>query len=199
MRDSIQETGAGLSNVDTSGSPVKATLKWFNKAKGFGFVIPDDRSVFSDKTKDAFIHITTLFEAKCEHLGENATFICIIDEGPKGLIVREITDILSQGDPENGTDLLNSSVSFENNKNSKFESGELYELKGEVKWYRPEKGFGFIIPEDGEKDVFIHRKCLEELGIKHLDAGQNIVMMVRAAPKGREVVSFKFNDKKYLY
>jgi len=183
-----------LNSAEGPDTPVKATLKWFNKTKGFGFVIPDDYSHFNEDAGDAFIHITALFEAKCEHLGEGATFMCVIDEGPKGLIVRKITEILSKGDPGSGTNLDHPASRFDRDKGFRENSDETLELKGKVKWYRPEKGFGFIIPEDGEKDVFIHRQCLKEQGLDRLDPGQPVKMLVRSAPKGREVVSFKFRD-----
>lgn len=45
---------------------------------------------------------------------------------------------------------------------------------GTVKWYNPQKGFGFIAPEDGGKDVFVHATALEAAGIRGLDDGQQI-------------------------
>ncbi len=45
---------------------------------------------------------------------------------------------------------------------------------GTVKWYNPQKGFGFITPEDGGKDVFVHATALEAAGIRGLDDGQQV-------------------------
>lgn len=45
---------------------------------------------------------------------------------------------------------------------------------GTVKWYNPKKGFGFIAPEDGGKDVFVHATALEAAGIRGLDDGQQV-------------------------
>ena len=45
---------------------------------------------------------------------------------------------------------------------------------GTVKWYNPQKGFGFIAPEDGGKDVFVHATALEVAGIRGLDDGQQV-------------------------
>lgn len=45
---------------------------------------------------------------------------------------------------------------------------------GTVKWYNPQKGFGFIAPEDGGKDVFVHATALEAAGIRGLDDGQQV-------------------------
>lgn len=45
---------------------------------------------------------------------------------------------------------------------------------GTVKWFNPTKGFGFIQPEDGGNDVFVHITALEPLGIKTLNEGQRV-------------------------
>ncbi len=45
---------------------------------------------------------------------------------------------------------------------------------GTVKWFNPTKGFGFIQPETGGSDVFVHISALEELGIKTLNEGQRV-------------------------
>jgi CspA family cold shock protein len=46
--------------------------------------------------------------------------------------------------------------------------------KGIVKFYNGQKGFGFIEPEDGGKDVFVHATALERAGIGHLVEGQKV-------------------------
>ncbi len=45
---------------------------------------------------------------------------------------------------------------------------------GTVKWFNPNKGYGFIQPEDGGKDVFVHISALERAGIQSLNEGQKI-------------------------
>ena len=45
---------------------------------------------------------------------------------------------------------------------------------GTVKWYNPQKGFGFIEPESGGKDVFVHATALEAAGMRGLDDGQKV-------------------------
>ncbi|GGD18271.1 cold-shock protein [Aquisalinus flavus] len=45
---------------------------------------------------------------------------------------------------------------------------------GTVKWYNPQKGFGFIAPESGGKDVFLHATALEAAGIRGLEDGQKV-------------------------
>ena len=45
---------------------------------------------------------------------------------------------------------------------------------GTVKWFNPNKGYGFIQPEDGGKDVFVHISALERAGIQSLNEGQKV-------------------------
>ncbi len=45
---------------------------------------------------------------------------------------------------------------------------------GTVKWFNPDKGFGFIQPQDGSKDVFVHITALQAAGINSLNDGQKV-------------------------
>lgn len=57
--------------------------------------------------------------------------------------------------------------------------------KGKVKWFNPNKGYGFIEPDDGGKDVFVHISAVEKAGMRHLVEGQQIEYEVQA-DKGKE-------------
>lgn len=46
--------------------------------------------------------------------------------------------------------------------------------KGTVKWFNSQKGFGFIQPDDGSKDVFVHISAVERAGMSNLNEGQKI-------------------------
>ena len=61
------------------------------------------------------------------------------------------------------------------------------EMTGTVKWYNPDKGFGFISPQDGGKDVFVHAVALERAGLPPLQEGQAVLMQVVQGAKGPEV------------
>ena len=55
---------------------------------------------------------------------------------------------------------------------------------GTVKWFDASKGFGFISPEDGSKDVFVHHSAIIGSGYKSLDEGQRVQFSVEDGPKG---------------
>lgn len=58
--------------------------------------------------------------------------------------------------------------------------------KGTVKWYNATKGFGFIAPEGGSKDVFLHVSALERAGIRDLADGQAVTFDIQSGRDGRE-------------
>ncbi|WP_170558310.1 cold-shock protein [Ruegeria atlantica] len=57
---------------------------------------------------------------------------------------------------------------------------------GTVKWFNSTKGFGFIEPEDGKRDVFVHISAVERSGISELKDGQKVTFDVEAGRDGRE-------------
>lgn len=55
--------------------------------------------------------------------------------------------------------------------------------KGTVKWFNAQKGYGFIQPEDGSKDVFVHISAVERAGLAELKEGQLVSFDVVANPE----------------
>ncbi len=65
------------------------------------------------------------------------------------------------------------------------------EQQGTVKWYNSAKGFGFIAPEDGGKDVFVHASALRRAGLTELAEGQRVTIQITQGQKGPEAASIR--------
>ena len=63
-------------------------------------------------------------------------------------------------------------------------------LSGTVKWFDPAKGFGFITPDDGGPDVFVHHSVLPP-GITSLDEGRPVEYDAQPTPRGAKIVSLQ--------
>jgi len=171
----MNEEAIFQSQHNPDSEPVRSTIKWFNATKGFGFAVPIDDPC------DAFLHITTLQDADIHALGEGAIISCHVVKGPKGALVTKVDALIEPG-------INPAPITF------RLEDEDLQDLdsmKGTVKWYKPDKGFGFIIPEDGQKDIFIHKSCLDRNNLDSLIPGQHVEMSIRNVQKGREVVDIK--------
>ncbi len=60
--------------------------------------------------------------------------------------------------------------------------------QGTVKWFNGEKGFGFIAPDDGSKDVFVHYSEVQGGGFRTLEENQRVQFEVEQGPKGPQAV-----------
>lgn len=54
---------------------------------------------------------------------------------------------------------------------------------GKIKWFNPEKGYGFIRPDDGNEDIFLHISAVEDAGLEMLEPGQRISFNLDENPK----------------
>lgn len=155
---------SGRTGAPKSGTQVKARVKWFNQTKGFGFVAPEDGSA------DAFLHISALQRYGAAHLAEQAEVLCEVAPGPKG---PQVVRILNIEMPEGGETLAGGPAGGD-------------QLAGSVKWFAADKGFGFIVCDDGGKDVFVHKSILRRCGLETLEEGQRVQVTAATTPKGRE-------------
>ena len=57
-------------------------------------------------------------------------------------------------------------------------------MKGSVKWFNDQKGFGFITPEDGSKDVFVHHSAIKMDGFRTLQENQKVEFEIEQSDKG---------------
>jgi CspA family cold shock protein len=71
------------------------------------------------------------------------------------------------------------------------EGGPTYSLSGTVKWFDQVRGFGFVTPDDGGQDVFLHSSVLHRAGKHDIQQGQKVSLEVRDGQRGRQAVTIK--------
>ena len=150
----------------SGGSPAKsgvtAKVKWFNPAKGFGFVAPTDGS------PDAFLHVSVVQGAGLRTLRQGATIVCDLGTGPRGVQVSVIhrvdeSSVVDDAPPSDGDESV---------------------IEGEIKFFSADKGYGFGVPTGGGADIFIGVGALQRSNLDRLESGQKVRMYVQPGKKG---------------
>ena len=169
--------GPGASFGGAPGQESQATVKWYKGDKGFGFVEIEGGG-------DAFLHASVLERAGARGVDPGAVLRVRVGPGQKGMQVTEVLEITPGTAPPPGPPR-----SRERAPPPSFAEGEGTEMQGTVKWYDTGKGFGFVAPADGGKDVFLHATALERSGLRALSDGQTVRMRVVQGRKGPEVAT----------
>jgi cold shock protein len=163
-----------------SGQPVGATVKWYNPDKGFGFV------QLADGSGDAFLHVSVVERSGHGAVPPGATLEVRIGAGPKGPQVTEVVSVdttaASQDQPRPARPERPAYPPADRATVEEF---------GTVKWYNAAKGFGFIGPDQGGKDIFVHASVLERSGIMGLAEGQRVAVDVALGSKGPEAAGLR--------
>jgi CspA family cold shock protein len=161
-------------------------IKWFNRSKGFGFILPDDGA------GDVFLPLAVLERSGFGEAPDGASIAFEWVQGPKGRAATQVLDLdTSTASPRQprgeGRFRPHDAMGGE----PMGDGGATEALEGVVKWYDPARGFGFILPNDGSKDIFIHITALRRSGFENLEPGQPVRMMVSQGRRGREASSLE--------
>ena len=166
---------------------VRATVKWYNPTKGFGFVTPNDGS------PDVFLHVSVVEQTGLRSLDEGAILVCDLADGQKGAQVSTIHSVeagsvpAQRGSrPTTGSRYPRQSVSDYDDYGYGAKPSSGGTVEGTVKWFNPDKGFGFIVPDQGGKDIFVHIRAVERAGLSTLNENQRIRFTEKAGQRGPE-------------
>src|SRR5689334_12129632 len=162
--DLANETAASV--IEVSG-----VIKWFDVAKGFGFIVPDDGR------PDVLLHVTCLRRDGYQTAYEGARVVCEALNRPGGLQAFRILsmDESSARHPAQKP-AARTHVSVE-------PTSRLERL--EVKWFNRIRGFGFLSAGEGTPDIFVHMETLRRFGITELRPGQFVLVRYGQGPKAR--------------
>jgi CspA family cold shock protein len=158
------------------------TVKWFNTAKGFGFIQPDDGGA------DVFVHVSAVEQAGLRGLNEGDTVEFDLEQDRRsGKLAAGNLVVTGHGPaptssrpPRSGG--FGGGGGFDRGPRGGGGGGGFDRPRGDVagsgtgtvKWFNPTKGFGFIQPEGGGQDVFVHISAVEQAGLRGLNEGQAV-------------------------
>jgi CspA family cold shock protein len=162
------------------------TVKWFNTAKGFGFIQPDDGGA------DVFVHISAVEQAGLRSLNEGDLVDFEMEQDRRsGKLSAGQLVVTGQGAAParsggGGFGAPRGGGFDRAPRGGGFGGGGGYggggrspgqasgSGDGTVKWFNPTKGFGFIQPSNGGEDVFVHISAVEQAGLRGLNEGQTV-------------------------
>ena len=138
-------------------------VKWFNLTKGFGFIQPDDGGA------DVFVHASALERAGLYRLDEGQRVSYELEQDRRsGKTSAGSLQALDEGEAPRRREDRSATPP------SRSEGPGEGAASGVVKWFNPTKGFGFIQPDHGGGDVFVHISAVEQAGLASLDEGQTV-------------------------
>ena len=171
MVDGSSKSGDGSGNGGSE--DVRGTVKWFNISRGFGFLTP------LDELGDVFVHLSVLRQAGFDAVEEGVTVACRVVQGPKGRQAIEVTEVDRSTAVPTKTD-ASPPIAAE---------GEAF--VAQVKWFNPEKGYGFITDGECTQDIFVHIKTLHRFGIENLMPGKSVKVRVGQGPMGPQIAEIE--------
>ena len=164
---------------------ITALVKWFMPMKGYGFLEPEDGSA------DVFCHISAVEASGRDTLPQGAVVTCEIVPGDRG---PQVSRILSVDPPPAGHGPVDHSQSFDvryPEPQAGAPTSAVVELPATVKFFDPARGFGFVVPDSGGPEVFVHSSVLFRSGMTDLQPGQRVFVRAESAPRGLQATEIE--------
>jgi CspA family cold shock protein len=161
-----------MTEQEQSQHEVIGRVKWFDPAKGFGFIVSDESG------GDILLHANVLRNFGQSSVADNARITVIVQQTQRGA---QATEVLSIQPPEN-----EAAIAMEDFGESDAATIAALPLEpARVKWFDKIKGFGFANVFGRPEDVFIHVEVLRRSGFADLQPGEAICLRVIDGKRGR--------------
>ena len=156
MTDTAQDT--------PEATQIEATLKWFDRSKGFGFLTAPEYE------NDIFLHESVLADAVGTILQEGSKLQVLVQNYAQGV---RVSKIISVERPEGSED-----------EPWAKDIADLPAIPARIKWFDAEKGFGFANAFREREDIFVHSSVLERYGIKTLSPNEAVSLRIQITDRG---------------
>jgi len=149
---------------------VAGVIKWFDVAKGYGFIVPDTGMA------DVLLHVTCLRRDGYQTAYEGARVVCEVLPGPKGLQAFRVVSM------DESTAIHPAQMPPPRTHVTVAPTSGLE--RAQVKWFNRLRGFGFLTRGEGTPDIFVHMETLRRFGLTELRPGQFVLVRFGPGPKG---------------
>jgi cold shock protein len=165
-----EEAGELIDHASVSLIELTGVIKWFDVAKGFGFIVPDNG------LPDVLLHVSCLRRDGYQVAYEGARVVCEALQRPRGL---QAFRIISMDDSTaiHPTQMTPARTHVTVTATSGLE-------RAQVKWFNRLRGFGFLTRGEGTEDIFVHMETLRQYGLTELRPGQTVLVRFGPGPKG---------------
>jgi CspA family cold shock protein len=148
---------------------ISGVIKWFDVAKGFGFIVPDNGQ------PDVLLHVTCLRRDGFQTAYEGARIVCEALQRPKGMQAFRILSMDESTAIHPAQTPSRTHVTVVPNSGLE---------RAQVKWFNRLRGFGFLTRGEGTADIFVHMETLRRFGLTELRPGQTVLVRHGPGPKG---------------
>src|SRR5690349_11248810 len=159
---------------------VSGRIKWFDVAKGFGFIVPDNGM------PDVLLHVTCLRRDGFQTANEGARIVVEAVQRPRGLQAFRIVSL------DDSTALHPSELPLPRTHVQVVPTSGLETAT--VKWFNRLRGFGFLTRGDGTPDIFVHMETLRRYGIAELKPGEQVYVRFGDGSKGLMAAEVRLAD-----